>query len=249
MLSDVHGNASALNAVLADGKSYDIDQWWALGDLVLFGPDPIEVIEILRGLPRVRFVRGNTDRYVSLGPEAVAQAAGPAGLAAADQHLQMVVGSIEWTNRVLTESGMVDWLERLPAQLRVETPSGARLLGVHASLHSDDGPGIDPDIADEDLHPLLLGCHADVVVGGHTHLATDRFVNGLRALNPGSTGLPRRSEGAGWLLIDDDGDGLNVEHRVVGFDTESVVSRLDRQEHPARQFVEAVLARRHPFAL
>lgn len=249
MLSDVHGNASALRAVLADAGSCDIDQWWVLGDLVLFGPDPVEVIETVRGLPRASFVRGNTDRYVCLGPEAVVEAAGPGGIDAADAHLQMLVRSIEWTHRVLTESGTLDWLEHLPSQTRVETPTGIRLLGVHASLHADDGPGIDPDIADEDLQQLLAGCEADAVVGGHTHLATDRSVQGLRVLNPGSTGLPRRSDGAGWLLISDDGDGLQIDQRVVRFDTESVVSRLQGQDHPARHFVQAVLARRHPFAL
>lgn len=161
----------------------------------------------------------------------------------------MLAGNIEWTRRVLTESGLLGWLDLLPAHLRVETLGGTRLLGVHASLHADDGPGIDTDIADDNLQRLLAGCEADLVVGGHTHLATDRSVAGVRALNPGSAGLPRRSKGAGWLLISDDGEALSVEQRLAPFDTESVVSRLNSQHHPARDFVEAVLARRHPFAL
>lgn len=250
MVADVHGNASALRAVLADAARFDIERWWALGDLALFGPDPVEVIETLLDLPQVAFVRGNTDRYVALGGEAVTHAAGPGGLGASDEHLQMLVASLEWTRELLDRSGLLGWLGALPDSQRAETPGARRLLGVHASLHSDDGPGIDPDTDDDGLRDLLAGCHADVVVGGHTHLATDRRVGGVRALNPGSTGLPRRSEGAGWLLIGDGdgGDALTVEQRVVPFDRDVVVARLEGQRHPARGFVEAVLAGRHPFA-
>jgi predicted phosphodiesterase len=248
VLADIHGNVSALQAVLADAGAFDVDQWWALGDLVLLGPDPVEVVETLRDLPQVGFVRGNTDRYVAQGPDAVVQAVGGGGLRVADQQRHLLVNSVEWTHRALAESGLLGWLESLPSCLRVETSGGTRLLGVHASLYADDGPGIDTDIADRDLQHLLAGCDADVVVGGHTHVATDRDLAGVRALNPGSAGLPRRSNGAGWLLISDDGEALTVRQRVVPFNTESVVSRLDSQHHPARDFVESVLTGRHRYA-
>jgi len=76
------------------------------------------------------------------------------------------------------------------------------LLGVHASPEADSGPGIRPGISDDDLGRLLAGCAADVVVGGHTHTATDRLVDGIRVLNPGSTGIPLRPGEAGWLLLE-----------------------------------------------
>jgi hypothetical protein len=101
------------------------------------------------------------------------------------------------------------------------------VLGVHASPRADDGQGIEPGIADEELRrPLLAGCGADVVIGGHTHLATDRLVDGIRALNPGSAGLPRTRGSATWLLLEDDGDALAVSLRSVPFDADGVVSDL-----------------------
>ena len=63
-MADVHGNLHALEAVLADAASRRIDRWWALGDLVAFGPDPVGVLEHLVQLPDVEFIGGNTDRYV-----------------------------------------------------------------------------------------------------------------------------------------------------------------------------------------
>jgi L-aminopeptidase/D-esterase-like protein len=88
---------------------------------------------------------------------------------------------------------------------------------------------------------LLAGCGADIVVGGHTHVATDRLVDGIRALNPGSTGLSRARGTASWLLLEDDGDDLAVTHRRVPFDVEAVVSDLRRRRHPNAEFTASLL--------
>jgi len=69
IVADIHGNAVALNAVLASPEAQEIDDWWALGDLVLFGPRPVEVLETLASLPHVSYVSGNTDRYVLTGQQ------------------------------------------------------------------------------------------------------------------------------------------------------------------------------------
>jgi len=105
-----------------------------------------------------------------------------------ERYAAMAAG-IGWTRGVLDQAGLLGVLDDLPAQLRLRLPSGAAVLGVHASPMADDGPGIDPAIPGERLGPLLAGTGADVVLGGHTHTATDRVIGGIRALNPGSTGL------------------------------------------------------------
>jgi len=51
VIADIHGNDVALRAVLADASRLGVERWWALGDLVLFGPRPTEVLEIRRELP------------------------------------------------------------------------------------------------------------------------------------------------------------------------------------------------------
>lgn len=136
---------------------------------------------------------------------------------------------------------MLPGLTSLPTQLRLKLASGTALLGVHASLAADDGAGIDPGIADDQLRSLLAGCGADVVVGGHTHFVTDRPVDGIRALNPGSAGLPRTPRTASWLLIEDDGDVFAVTQRSTPFDADAVVSDLRRRRHPNAEFVTSIL--------
>jgi predicted phosphodiesterase len=243
IIADIHGNDVALRAVLKDAERLEVDRWWALGDLVLFGPRPAEVLERLRGQPGLSMLRGNTDRYVLTGEQpaphaTAADAAGSVDLV--ERHAAMAAG-IGWTRGVLDQAGLLSHLAVLPTQLRLQLPGGATVLGVHASPGADDGPGIEPGLADEQLRPLLTGCGADVVIGGHTHVATDRLVDGIRALNPGSAGLPRTCGTASWLLLEDDGQALAVTHRGVPFDVDAVVSDLHRRRHPNAEFVAALL--------
>jgi predicted phosphodiesterase len=243
VIADIHGNDVALRAVLADADSFAVDCWWALGDLVLFGPRPAEVLELLQSLPGITMLRGNTDRYVLTGE----QPAPHATLADAARSIDLVeryaamAAGIGWTRGVLDQAGLLAILDGLPAQLRLRLPDGTVLLGVHASPWADDGPGIEPGVADERLERLLAGCGADVVIGGHTHFADDRLAGGVRALNPGSTGLPRSRGRAGWLLLEADGDGMTATHRTVPFDADAVAADLRHRRHPNAEFVASLL--------
>jgi putative phosphoesterase len=243
VVADIHGNDEALRAVLADADRIGVDRWWALGDLVLFGPRPVEVLEMLRGLPSIEMLRGNTDRYVLTGE----QPAPHATVADAAKSIDLVeryaamAAHIGWTRGVLDQAGVLGALDDLPGQLRLRLPGGTAVLGVHASPGADDGPGIAPDISEEQLRQLLAGCGADVVIGGHTHYATDRVVDGIRALNPGSTGLPRSHGIASWLLVEDDGDQLAVTHRGVPYDAGAVAADLRHRRHPNAEFITSIL--------
>jgi hypothetical protein len=93
---------------------------------------------------------------------------------------------------------------------------------------------------------MLAGCGADVVIGGHTHYATDRLVGGIRALNPGSAGMSRTRATASWLLLEHGGDFLTVTQRNVPFDVDAVVSDLRRRRHPNAEFTASVVTGQHP---
>ncbi len=119
-------------------------------------------------------------------------------------------------------------LDDLPAQLRLRLPGRAEvLLGVHASPLADDGPGIEP------------------AIGGHTHTVTDRVIGGIRALNPGSAGLPRISGTTHWLLLEDNGDAMTATHRSVPYDAQAVAADLHGRRHPNAEFVTSLLTGQH----
>src|SRR5213078_370267 len=156
LISDIHGNTVALDAVVADGTGQGVTEWWVLGDLAAIGPEPAATLERLANLPNARFVRGNTDRYTVTGerpfprPEDVAR----------DESLRELFDAVEssfaWTRDALTPQWHA-WLAALPAQQRATFADGTRLLGVHASPASDDGRGIQPSLSDDDLTDLLAG--------------------------------------------------------------------------------------------
>ena len=266
VVSDVHGNDVALRAVLADAAGCQIDRWWVLGDLVLAGPRPAEALELLKSLPGVEMLRGNTDRYVLTGeqPAPHATAADAARRVDLVERYGLMAAGIGWTRGVLSQAGLLGTLTDLPGQLRMGRPDGTRVLGVHASPAADSGPGIDPDVPDGELGRVLAGCDADVIIGGHTHRATDRVVNGIRVLNPGSTGIPHRPGQAGWLLLEfADGSerradiengtaengtavGLRVQQRTVPFDVDAVVRDLSARLHPNTEFLTAILTGTRP---
>lgn len=248
VLADVHGNDVALRAVLRDAGELGVDQWWVVGDLVLFGPRPVEVLAALSDLPGVQMLRGNTDRYVLTGEQPAPHQTAADAIASVDlvQRYGDMAAGTAWTRGVLDQGGMLSTLASLPAHLRVELPSGVTVLGVHASPQADDGQGIAPETSEDQLRLLLAGCGADVVIGGHTHRSTDRLVDGIRAINPGSVGMPRVPGIAEWALIEDDGDGLALSHRAVTFDVSAVVHDLRRRNHPNKEFVDSILTGQRP---
>ncbi len=238
LISDIHGNRVALDAVLADCASAGVAEYWVLGDLVALGPDPVGVLERLTALPNARFIRGNTDRYVVTGdrppPYAHDVGADPALLRVYAE----VAGTFAWTQGALTAGGWLDWLAGLPLELRETLPDGTDFLGVHAAPGTDDGDGIQPDAPNDALRALLAGCGADLICVGHTHLALDRALERWRVVNPGSVSNPRGHDlRASYVLLDADADGYRCAHRRVDYDRAQVVARLRAQRHPGAEFI------------
>lgn len=238
VLSDVHGNRHALEAVVEDGRARGVDRWWALGDLVAIGPEPVATLERIAALPEVAVIAGNTDRYVltrdrpSPHPEDVAADPSLLGLFAS------VEGSFAWTNGALAATGWLPWLRSLPGEVRLELPDGTRVLGVHATPGRDDGDGISPDVSDDDLRRTVVGFAAEIVIGGHTHRPTDRVVDGVRALNGGSLSNPMTDDlRASYLIVHGDRHGHHVEHRRVAYDSDAFVASLAASGHPEHEFI------------
>jgi len=239
LLSDVHGNPIALDAVLADIRSQGgADAYWVLGDLVAIGYDPVTVLQRLVALPNVRFARGNTDRYVVTGerPDPTPQAA------QADPSLVprvvQVAGSFAWTQGYITATGWLDWLAQLPLEQRRTLPDGTRLLGVHAAPGCDDDPGLHPARSDAELQALLDGCGADLVCAGHTHWPLDRQVSGVRVVNLGSVSNPWAPDlRASYVLVEAGASGYRLQHRRVAYDRQAAIEAVQRSHHPGAEFL------------
>ena len=238
VLSDVHGNRHALEAVLADGRARGVERWWALGDLVAIGPDPVGTLEVLANVPRLEATCGNTERYVLTGDRPPPTADDVRADLSLLDLMRAVEGSFSWTRGALAGPGWLQWLDDLPLECRVELEDGTTALGVHASPGRDDGAGITPDRPDAELAAALTPGGCDVVVVGHTHQPTDRVVAGIRALNGGSVGNPMTDDlRAGYLIVHADRHGHAVEHRRVAYDTDAFLQALRASGHPEQEHI------------
>lgn len=239
LLSDIHGNATALNAVLADvAEQGGADGYWIMGDLVALGPEPVLTLEILSALPHARFVRGNTDRYICTGdrpsPSIEEVKSNPQLLPA----LVEVANTFAWTQGMVTAGGWLQWLRELPLEMRVCLPDGTRFLGVHASPGQDDGAGISPDGDAAEFSKSLTEANADFICVGHTHLPFDRQILGTRIVNPGAVSLSLTTEkDASYAFLNVSTDTRSVEHRKVPYDRDGVIDQLKRIGHPGRGFL------------
>lgn len=238
LLSDIHGNPLALDAVLADiQRQGEVDRYWVLGDFAALGYDPVTPLERVTALPQAQFTRGNTDRYVVSGdlPVPLEQALeDPARLARVIE----LARNFAWTRGYVSAAGWLDWLTNLPLDVRVTLPDGTRVLGVHASPGKDDGPGLQPEHSDGDLEQRLAGCEADVVIVGHTHVPLDRQIGSIRAINLGSVSNPvTPGLQATYGLLEADAHGYRIQLRQVDYDHEAVIKATLQARHPTPAFL------------
>jgi predicted phosphodiesterase len=238
LLSDIHGNPIALDAVLAEVQAQgDVDAYWILGDLAAIGYDPVSALERLAGLPNVCFARGNTDRYVVTGerpnPTFAAVESDPRLLPL----LADVAHSFAWTQGAITATGWLEWLAALPFEQRAVLPDGARLLGVHASPGSDEH-GVRPGLSEVELRSLFAGCDADLVCVGHTHWPMELRVDGVHVVNLGSVSNPLPPDlRASYAILEADESSYRIEHRRVDYDHQAVIAAAQRVRHPVAGYI------------
>jgi len=208
VVSDPHGNRTALDAVFEDLPP--IDGLVCAGDVVGYGPWPGDCVAALRDR-EVPTVLGNHDR-------AVVRDSGFRfnGLAQA---------GVDYAREVLGEDELA-WLRSLPS---TRTAADGRVRLVHG--HPDD-----PDryTYPEDFSASMLE-DEDVLVTGHTHVQGHRVFDDGVVMNPGSVGQPRDADPrAAYAVVDLTGPTPTVEERRVGYDVDEVVSAVDAAGLPRR---------------
>jgi putative phosphoesterase len=225
IISDIHGNISALEAVLRDlERQGNADHIVVTGDMFSFGPAPDQVLVKLEQLPRAQFLLGNTDRYLL-------ERTYPS-LSNGDDWQDRLLLSFQWTAKRLGDEGF-DFLKSL-VPFSVIQDRHRQLLAVHGSPRSDEeGLTIQTETSDFAVDPQV-----SVIVGGHTHVPMDRSVGDVRFVNAGSVGIPFDGDPrACYALISNvaaNGCGpTQVELRRVPYDIEAAVGQLYAHNHPA----------------
>jgi putative phosphoesterase len=198
LVSDIHGNLPALEAVLADMPA--VDTVVCAGDVVGYNPWHGDCVDRVRDRS-IPTVAGNHDRAVAGGGGFAFNSAAGAG--------------VRHARETLTE-GQLDWLRGLPAERRV---LGGRLKLVHGHPENPDRYTFP-----EQFGPHLLG-DEDVLVLGHTHVQHHEIYDAGVVVNPGSVGQPRDGDPrAAYAVLDL--ETLAVTERRVEYDVDRVVAAI-----------------------
>ncbi len=207
VISDIHGNAAALETVLDELEDETLDEVWCLGDLVGYGPDPNDCCELIAHRTDLCLV-GNHDL-------------GVIGSIALDEFSPDAAAAAKWTQTVLTDYSRA-YLESLRPEAKVE---GAELY--HASPRD---PVWDYVLSEPVARESLEITKAPLVMVGHSHVPLAMILENGRAngglapgghevdlaqgrwlLNPGSVGQPRDNDPRAAYVI------LDLEARTASF--------------------------------
>ncbi|HMD71734.1 MAG TPA: metallophosphoesterase family protein [Bryobacteraceae bacterium] len=204
IVSDIHANLEALEAVLAESH----DQLWVLGDLVNYGPNPVEVVDLVRRYASP-VVQGNHDYAIGTGADPQCSAA----------FREMARAMQNYTEPLLSLDRRA-FLRSLPRAAE-RAIDGCRFYLCHATP-------TEPLFTYCPAEPVrwapeIAGLQADIVLAGHTHVPFTMNLDGLRIVNPGSAGQPKHGAPQARYALWEDG---SLSLRSCPYPVEDTVRKI-----------------------
>jgi predicted phosphodiesterase len=216
ILSDLHGNAVALEACLTDlAAAGGAERIVAAGDLCMDGPRPRKVLRRLKDAG-AHVVRGNTDRMIALDD--------PALYDAEERE------SIMWQRGALGQD-WVAWLGAAPLTVAIGTGADGLLI-THATPARDD-EHVWPDASDEQLETIVAGVAQHTMAFGHLHVPYVRVWRDRMFVNVASAGLPKDGDArAHYAILTQQSGGWSVRSRRVAYDVDKVERQIRKSGMP-----------------
>jgi putative phosphoesterase len=232
-VSDIHGNFTALEAVLADIKRQDIDQLICLGDTVSLGPQPREVLDTLRAWNSV-IIMGNHDQAI-LEPER-------------SVHFEItehLIPDLLWGRNNLSKEDL-QFIDSFKPDHTIRFPNGIEILAFHGSPKSTTDL-ILATTPQETLDAYLNGQTASVFIGGHSHIQMHRRYGKKLLVNSGSVGNafefaythgnpPNLLPWAEYAIVEQDGNFLYTDLRRVYFDIDMLLENVKSSGLPGTEW-------------
>ena len=239
LLSDIHANLPALEAVLAEIDRRNPDSIYCLGDLVGYAPYPNEVVEIIRQR-KIPTIAGNHDEFIGLSPHGQE-------LYVINEDQDNGTISKTFTNQIISSEARA-YLKHLPRYFQIDFQFNDEvfsLLMVHGSPRKIN-EYIFEDHDKEDLLSMMQQEKASIMAFGHTHkpfhrILEDETENYYHAINLGSVGKPKDNDHRACFVlleITDETtskipDSLKVEFIRVPYDIERVAKQIESSPLPS----------------
>ncbi len=224
VLSDVHGNATALEAVLTELERERPDLVVFGGDLT-WGPEPSATLALVHAMDvPTAFVRGNAERALAECSERAARGEG-----------ESLTPRERWMVERHDDAARM-FLAGFAESVVVEVDGLGAVRVCHGSPRSDEEI-VTPATPETRVREFMEGVPERVLVTAHTHLQFDREVAGIRSLNAGSVGMPYAEErGAYWALL-----GPDVSPRRTDYDLDEAARRYRATDDPLAEEMVSLL--------
>jgi putative phosphoesterase len=230
VISDIHGNNVAFQAVLEDLiQQGPVDHLVFGGDFFAPGAATQTILQTIEQYPQAVCLMGNTDRYLLEKSYALVYNG--------DGWQRDLRHAFQWTRSKLGRAEL-SFLATLRASHLIEAGSH-RLLAVHGSPRSDE-EGLNAATSTEELARMGLDSQVSLLTCGHTHIPMDRMIGGVRVINSGSVGIPFDGDPrACYALISNleasEPAEVRVELRRISYDIEAAVNQFYAFGHPAAE--------------
>lgn len=239
LISDIHGNAVALENVLEHLHSKKPDELLVLGDIAFRGPEPKRAVQLVQQA-KAKVIKGNADLWAVRGIKQ--------GEVPSDAH-SMMVQEQQWCQEQLGPSELT-YLEALPDQLHVPLTEEHSLLAYHA-VPGNCFEVVLPDTKEHEIaSKMMVDPHALFTVYGHIHIPFIRWIEGRCMMNTGSVGLPFDGMAkSSYIWLETDGEHVTCSIERIAYDTEKVCRQYADFAYPNAQMMQHVI--RHavsPFA-
>ncbi|ADL13525.1 metallophosphoesterase family protein [Acetohalobium arabaticum] len=215
VITDIHSNIYALEQVLNDIKTRNVDQIVCAGDLVGYTPFPNEVISKVKQ-EKIETIQGNYD-------DAIGNLRITCGCDYETEREEKIgLSSLQFTNEEITEDNR-EFLKDLPQELRLELGNYTALV-VHGSprqlneyLYADS----------EQVEEVAAELEEDILICGHTHLPYHRVINGRHIINAGSVGKPKHGNSNGiYTVVEVEDNRVTAEFIEVAYPVEKVTAKI-----------------------
>ena len=220
VISDIHGNMDALEAVMGDIKKEGCDKIFALGDYAMAGPEPSLTIDwFFKKQFDLNFsmIQGNTDFMIANYSEEL--------FSSLKSKAPVMAEALRDDAKILNTI-QKSFLKELPIQMMVEE-EGVKILLVHGSPRKNN-EDILPDTPLEEVEKMLDNVEADIILCGHTHLPCGfQTSNKKKVVNVGSIGRPfTENPDSCYLKLTIENGKCLFEHRFVKYNKELASKKL-----------------------
>ncbi|GGE33761.1 serine/threonine protein phosphatase [Pullulanibacillus camelliae] len=229
-ISDIHGNADALAAVLEDIRNKRADAVKILGDLCFRGPEPKQALDLIRQSD-AQVIKGNADAWVVRG---IRRGEVP------DEALETMCQERDWTYAQLSEKD-IKYLQTLPEEIQGTLAGTVPFHAFHATP-SSLFKNIQANAGPEAIQENLLVKDAALYLYGHIHTAYIKYINGKCVVNLGSVGLPFDGlDQASYAMVTVENGRYSVSIERVPYDTEKVIQKYQQSGYPNAQALITII--------